>query len=143
MKKKYQILNIITLSLSIVLCMFELFKIIYISSYRKLYFDEITELCEYFLCFTSIILLFISSTIYYKKKKLRIITTIFYCISIILFILYTHYNINKTISLYTNYLNLNNFYYFTYIFESIFASLFSLYLITTFIYKLATKYYKK
>ena len=143
MKKKYQILNVITLTIGIILCVFGLLKIAYYNSYRPLGVVDYLEINDYTLCLISTILLFISVTIYNKKQKLKILTIILYCITTIVFILNTRYYMVQAYYVFTSDLWLpNNVDYFTSLFESISNLLFSLYLITIFIYKISTKYFQ-
>jgi len=142
--KRYQVFNIIALVLGIFICIFGLSKIVYYSSHRPLGVVDYREINNYLFCFIPIILLFISATIYHKKRKLRILTIILYCVNILIFVLYSRYYILQAIQVFTSELWLpNNVDYFTSLFESIFGSLFSLYLISTFIYMIATKYFKR
>lgn len=142
--KKYQVFNIVALVLGAFICIFGLSKIAYYSSHRPLGIYDYLEINDYSLCLLSVILLFISATIYHKKRKLRILTIVLYCANILIFVLYSRYYILQAIQVFTSELWLpNNVDYFTSLFESIFGSLFSLYLISTFIYMIATKYFKR
>ena len=142
--KKYQIFNILTLTLGIIIFTFGISKIIYYASHRPLGVVDYSEIGNYFYCFISMILLFVFSTIYNKNKKFRVTTIVTYCITILIFILYSRYHIDKAIVMFSSDLWLpNKVDNFTFLFESIVGSLFSLYLIVTFIYMIATKYFKR
>ena len=141
--KKYQILNIITLILGIIITTFGISKIIYYACHRPLGVVDYSEIGNYCYCFISTVLLFVFATIYNKKKKLRVSTIVLYCITILIFILYSRYHIDKAIVMFNSDLWLpNKVDNFTFLFESISGSLFTLYLVITFIYLLVNKYFK-
>lgn len=142
--KKYKIINIVTFVLALTMFAFGICKISIYASHRALYDVDYREIGNYISACVLFITLFILSIIYISKKKGKVAEIILYCLCFIVLIGYCKTYISQAIQVYTSDLWLPNpIDYFTSMFESIFGVLFLIFLISTFIYKIASKYYKR